>query len=125
MLQKGSRGYVIDNSGAKEVEVIGTLGGSRLAYLGSVVRISVKAAIPNSRVTVGSTHLAIISGTKYPYQRKDGTVIRSNGNHFILISPDRKELVGTNIDNKMYVAREVLTMNNSVKSLSSLCKEVC
>lgn len=126
MLIKGSRGFVIDNSGAKIVEIFGIIGGSgkKRSYLGEVVRVSVKKAIPNSNVRAGDTYLAIIAGTKYMTQRKDGICVKANGNYFILLDKTGKELLGTGIDTKMYIPREVINKNIHIKKLVSLCKEV-
>ena len=81
MIQKESRLEVADNSGAKEVLVIGVLGGStargkytrRTAGIGDRVVCAVKKALPNSQVKTGDKIRAVIVRTKYPTRRSDGS----------------------------------------------------
>ena len=98
MIQVESRLEVADNSGAKEVMCIKVLGGSkrRYAFIGDVIVVSIKDAVPNSRVKKGDVHKAVIVRTRKEHKRKDGSVIRFDTNAVVLIKPDL-EPIGTRI----------------------------
>ena len=93
MIQKESRLEVADNSGAKIVMVIGTLGAStarsrktRLAVgIGDKIVCSVKKALPNSNTKSGDKVQAVIVRTKYPTRRADGTYVRFDSNACVLL----------------------------------------
>lgn len=93
MLQKESRLEVADNSGAKIVMVIGTLGAStarsrktRLAVgVGDKIVCSVKKALPNSSTKSGDKVQAVIVRTKYPTRRADGTYVRFDSNACVIL----------------------------------------
>ncbi|CAK7193325.1 50S ribosomal protein L14 [Commensalibacter sp. Nvir] len=89
---------VADNSGAKEVQCIKVLGGSKrkTASVGDVIVVSVKEAIPRGKVKKGDVHQAVIVRTSYPVRRADGTVIRFDKNAAVLINK-QKEPIGTRI----------------------------
>jgi len=89
---------VADNSGARRVQCIKVLGGSkrRTASVGDVIVISVKEAIPRGRVKKGELHRAVIVRTKKEIRRDDGSSIRFDSNAAVLISP-QGEPVGTRI----------------------------
>ncbi|MFC1642150.1 50S ribosomal protein L14 [Myxococcota bacterium] len=97
---------VADNSGAKVVQCIKVLGGSRrrYAHAGDVVVVSVKEAMPNSKVKKGETARAVVVRCKREHRRADGTYIRFDDNSAVLINP-QGEPVGTRIFGP--VAREL------------------
>ncbi len=98
MIQMQSRMEVADNSGAREVQCIKVLGGSkrRTGNVGDVVIVSVKEAIPRGRVQKGTIHRAVIVRTKFGFQREHGEKIRFDTNACVLISPNG-EPIGTRI----------------------------
>lgn len=98
MIQMQSRMEVADNSGAREVQCIKVLGGSkrRTANIGDVVVVSVKEAIPRGRVQKGTVHRAVIVRSKFGLQRQHGEKIRFDTNACVLISANG-EPVGTRI----------------------------
>jgi len=106
MIQQQTRLTVADNSGAKRVMCIKVLGGSgrRYASLGDVIVVSIKEAIPNSKVKKGSVAKAVIVRTKKEVRRKDGTYIKFDDNSAVLINP-QNEPIGTRIFGP--VAREL------------------
>lgn len=89
---------VADNSGARRVQCIKVLGGSkrRSAGIGDVIVVSVKEAIPRGRVRKGDMHRAVIVRTAKEIRRTDGTTIRFDRNAAVLISP-QGEPIGTRI----------------------------
>lgn len=89
---------VADNSGAREVQCIKVLGGSKrkTASVGDVIVVSVKEAIPRGKVKKGDVHQAVIVRTSYPVRRADGTSIRFDKNAAVLINK-QKEPIGTRI----------------------------
>jgi len=89
---------VADNSGAKKVQCIKTLGGSGKmnSNIGEVIVVSVKEAIPRGRVKKGQVMKAVIVRTKTGIHRKDGSRIRFDTNAVVLVNPN-KEPVGTRI----------------------------
>jgi len=97
---------VADNSGAKKVYCIKVLGGSRRRYasVGDVIIVSVREAIPNSKVKKGEVARAVIVRTKKEVARPDGSFIRFDGNSAVLINKDL-EPIGTRIFGP--VAREL------------------
>lgn len=96
-----------DNSGAKKLKCFRVLGGSkkRFAEIGDIIVVSVREAIPNSKVAKGTVHQAVIVRTKKEIMRDDGTVIKFDENACVLIKPKDKEPIGTRIFGP--VAREV------------------
>jgi large subunit ribosomal protein L14 len=106
MIQMRSYLDVADNSGAKTVQCIKVLGGSRRRYagLGDVIVVSIKEAIAGSKVKKGDTAKAVVVRTRKPYSRTDGSVIRFDVNSAVLIDP-KGEPVGTRIFGP--VAREL------------------
>jgi large subunit ribosomal protein L14 len=106
MVQAQMRLDVADNSGAKELYCIKVLGGSRRRYasLGDIIVVSVKEAIPNSKVKKGDVMKAVIVRTKKEVRRVDGTYIRFDTNSAVLINQQR-EPIGTRIFGP--VAREL------------------
>jgi large subunit ribosomal protein L14 len=97
---------VADNSGAKSVQCIKVLGGSRRRYagLGDVIVVSVKEALPGAKVKKGETARAVVVRTRREYRRQDGSYIKFDDNSAVLITP-QLEPVGTRIFGP--VAREL------------------
>ena len=89
---------VADNSGARRVQCIKVLGGSKrkTASVGDVIVVSVKEAIPRAKVKKGEVHRAVIVRTAYPVRRIDGTAIRFDNNAAVLINK-AGEQIGTRI----------------------------
>jgi large subunit ribosomal protein L14 len=89
---------VADNSGARRVQCIRVLGGSRRrsASIGDVIVVTVKEAIPRGRVKKGDIHKAVIVRTAKEIHRADGTSIRFDRNAAVLINP-QGEPIGTRI----------------------------
>ncbi len=106
MIQQQSRMKVADNSGAKEVMCIKVLGGSkrRSAAVGDIVVVSVKSALPTSKVKKGEVAKAVIVRTVQMIRRADGTCIKFDDNAAVLINA-AKEPIGTRIFGP--VAREL------------------
>jgi large subunit ribosomal protein L14 len=106
MVQSTSTLDVADNSGAKKVMCIRVLGGTRRKYasLGDVIVVSIKEAIPNSKVKKGDVAKAVIVRTKKEVSRQDGSYIRFDTNSAVLVDKDN-EPVGTRIFGP--VAREL------------------
>lgn len=97
---------VADNSGAKIVQCIKVLGGSRRRYaeLGDIIVVSVKEALPDSKVKKGDTARAVVVRTKRECRRADGSYIKFDTNSAVILSAAR-EPVGTRIFGP--VAREL------------------
>jgi large subunit ribosomal protein L14 len=106
MIQMTSVLDVADNSGAKKVFCIKVLGGSKRKYasIGDVIVVSVREALPNSKVKKGDVARAVIVRTKRELGRPDGSYIKFDGNSAVLISKDL-EPIGTRIFGP--VAREL------------------
>ncbi len=106
MIQVESRLKVADNTGAKIIECIKVLGGTRRRYagVGDVIVISVKDAIPGGTVKKGEVKRAVIVRTKKETRRKDGSYIRFDENAGVLIN-EAGEPIGTRIFGP--VAREL------------------
>ncbi|MCK6599181.1 MAG: 50S ribosomal protein L14 [Bdellovibrionaceae bacterium] len=106
MIQMQSRLSVADNSGAKEVMCVKVLGGSkrRFASIGDIIVVSIKDAIPNSKVKKGDVAKAVIVRTTHKLKRPDGSYIKFDENSAVLINA-AKEPIGTRIFGP--VAREL------------------
>ncbi len=106
MIQTSSVLDVADNSGAKKVYCIKVLGGSRRRYasIGDVIVVSIREAIPNSKVRKGDVARAVIVRTAKQISRSDGSFIRFDGNSAVLINKEN-EPIGTRIFGP--VAREL------------------
>ncbi len=98
MIQMQTNLDVADNSGARRVQCIKVLGGSKrkTAGVGDVIVVTVKEAIPRGRVKKGDVLRAVIVRTAKEVHRKDGTSIRFDRNAAVLISP-QGEPIGTRI----------------------------
>ncbi len=121
MIQQQSVLDVADNSGAKRVMCIRVLGSSRRRYatVGDIIVVSVKEALPNTKVKKGEVKKAVVVRTNKEIKRKDGTYIRFDVNSAVLIT-EQKEPIGTRIFGP--VARELRTKN--FMKIVSLAPEV-
>jgi large subunit ribosomal protein L14 len=106
MIQMRSILEVADNSGAKKLGCIKVLGGTRRKYasLGDIIIVSVKDALPNSKIKKGVVARAVIVRTKKEVKRPDGSYIKFDDNSAVLINP-QGDPVGTRIFGP--VAREL------------------
>jgi large subunit ribosomal protein L14 len=106
MIQMRTVLEVADNSGAKRVQCIKVLGGSRRRYasLGDVIVVSIKEAMPGTKVKKGDTAKAVVVRVKDDTSRADGSSIRFDENSAVLINP-QLEPIGTRIFGP--VAREL------------------
>ena len=89
MIQVQSMLDVADNSGARKVQCIKVLGGSKRRYagIGDVIKITIKEAIPNSRVKKGELFNALVVRTRKGVRRPDGSLIRFDRNAAVLLNP--------------------------------------
>ncbi|MCI5064951.1 50S ribosomal protein L14 [bacterium] len=106
MIQPKSLLTIADNSGARKVVCIKVLGGSKRRYagVGDVIAVAVRDALPNSKISKGSIHKAVIVRTSKEIRRDDGSYIRFDDNSAVLIN-NQREPVGTRIFGP--VAREL------------------
>lgn len=106
MIQAETKLSVADNSGAKRIYCIKVLGGSKRRYasVGDIIVVSVKEAIPNSKVKKGEVLKAVVVRTKKEIRRPDGSYIRFDDNSAVLIN-EQREPIGTRIFGP--VAREL------------------
>ncbi|MDO8053933.1 MULTISPECIES: 50S ribosomal protein L14 [16SrII (Peanut WB group)] len=90
MIQVNTRLKVSDNSGAKEVLVIGIPGdtGKRYAYIGDLVTVSVKKTTTTSLIKKGSISKALILRTKYGFKSKNGSYIKFDDNAVVMVKDD-------------------------------------
>ena len=98
MIQMRTNLEVADNSGARRVQCIKVLGGSRRKYasVGDVIVVSVKDAIPRGRVKKGEIYHAVVVRTAFGVRRADGSRIRFDSNAAVLLTP-KLEPIGTRI----------------------------
>ena len=98
MIQMRTNLEVADNSGARRVQCIKVLGGSkrRWATIGDVIVVSIKEAIPRGRVKKGDIHQAVIVRTSREIRRTDGSTVRFDRNAAVLITKEG-EPIGTRI----------------------------
>jgi len=121
MIQMQTRLEVADNSGAKKVQCIKVLGGSKrkYAHLGDLIVVSVKEATPNGKVKKGDVVQAVVVRTKKQVRRDDGTYIRFDENAAVLLNK-QGQLVGNRVFGP--VARELRA--KSFMRIVSLAPEV-
>ena len=121
MIQMQTNLEVADNSGARRVQCIKVLGGSkrRFASVGDVIVVSVKEAIPRGRVKKGEMHRAVVVRTAKEIRRSDGSTIRFDTNAAVLID-QQNEPIGTRIFGP--VTRELRAKN--YMKIISLAPEV-
>lgn len=98
MIQMQTNLDVADNSGARRVQCVKVLGGSKrmIAGVGDVIVVTVKEAIPRGRVKKGDLHRAVIVRTSKEIRRQDGSAIRFDRNAAVLINKEG-EPIGTRI----------------------------
>ncbi len=122
MIQMQSNLDVADNSGAKRVQCIKVLGGSkrRFAGVGDVIVVSIKEAQPRGKVKKGDVHRAVIVRTAKDIHRPDGSTIRFDGNAAVLVNKN-EEPIGTRIFGP--VCRE-LRAKNFMKIISLAPEEL-
>jgi large subunit ribosomal protein L14 len=110
-----------DNSGARRIQCIKVLGGSKRRYagVGDVIKVSVKDAIPRGKVKKGEVYNAVVVRTRKGVRRQDGSLIRFDGNAEVLLN-NRLEPIGTRIFGP--VTRELRT--NRFMKIISLAPEV-
>ncbi|OFZ11228.1 MAG: 50S ribosomal protein L14 [Bdellovibrionales bacterium RBG_16_40_8] len=106
MIQMQTRLKVADNSGAKEVQCLKVLGGSKRRYasIGDIIIVSIKEAMPNAKVKKGEVAKAVIVRTRQKLRRPDGSYLRFDYNSAVLINA-ALEPIGTRIFGP--VAREL------------------
>ncbi|MCH8116976.1 MAG: 50S ribosomal protein L14 [Proteobacteria bacterium] len=121
MIQMQTVLEVADNSGARRVQCIKVLGGSKRRYanVGDVIKVSVKDAIPRGKVKKGEIYNAVVVRTRKGVRRKDGSLIRFDGNAAVLLNA-RLEPIGTRIFGP--VTRELRT--SRFMKIISLAPEV-
>lgn len=98
MIQQESRLTVADNTGAKSVMCIKVIGGSkrRYAYIGDVIKVTVKEAAPGGRVKKGEVLNAVVVRTTHGVRRPDGSIIKFDRNAAVLLNT-KLEPIGTRI----------------------------
>ena len=106
MIQQETVVGIADNSGARKALCIKVLGGSRRRYasVGDIIVVTVKEALPNSKIKKGTVHKAVVVRTSKEIVREDGSYIRFEDNSAVLIN-QQKEPVGNRIFGP--VAREL------------------
>ncbi|MCH7937657.1 MAG: 50S ribosomal protein L14 [Proteobacteria bacterium] len=121
MIQVETKLNVADNSGARKIQCIKVLGGSRRKYasVGDVIVVTIKEAIPRGRVKKGEIVRAVVVRTAKDIRRADGSAIRFDSNAAVLISP-QGEPIGTRIFGP--VTRELRAKN--YMKIISLAPEV-
>jgi large subunit ribosomal protein L14 len=121
MIQMQTNLEVADNSGARRVQCIKVLGGSKRKYasVGDVIVVSIKEAIPRGRVKKGDVMKAVVVRTAKDIRRPDGSVIRFDKNAAVLVD-NKKEPIGTRIFGP--VPRELRAKNHM--KIISLAPEV-
>ena len=121
MIQMQTKLDVADNSGARKIQCIKVLGGSkrRFASIGDIIIVSVKDAIPRGKVKKGEVLKAIIVRTKKEFKRADGTTIRFDKNAAVLLDK-QEEPIATRIFGP--VTRELRT--KKFMKIISLAPEV-
>ena len=121
MIQMQTELVVADNSGARRVECIKVLGGSKRRYagIGDVIKVTVKDAIPRGRVKKGDVSFAVVVRTKKGVRRPDGSTIRFDSNAVVLLNANQQP-VGTRIFGP--VTRELRT--EQFMKIVSLASEV-
>ena len=121
MIQMQTLLDVADNSGARRVQCIKVLGGSKRRYagIGDVIKVSIKEAIPRGRVKKGDVFNAVVVRTRKGVRRADGSLIRFDSNAAVLLN-NQLQPIGTRIFGP--VTRELRTEN--FMKIISLAPEV-
>jgi large subunit ribosomal protein L14 len=121
MIQMESVLDVADNTGARAVQCIKVMGGSKRRYasIGDLIKVSVKEAAPRGRVKKGEIYDAVVVRTRKGVRRSDGSLIRFDRNAAVLLTP-KMEPIGTRIFGP--VTRELRT--EQFMKIVSLAPEV-
>ncbi len=121
MIQMQSNLFVADNSGAKKIQCIKVLGGSkrRFASIGDIIVVSIKDALPRAKVKKGEVFKAVIVRTSKEFSRNDGSTIRFDKNAAVLLDK-QEEPIATRIFGP--VTRELRT--KKFMKIISLAPEV-
>ncbi|GAB4121987.1 MAG: 50S ribosomal protein L14 [Gammaproteobacteria bacterium] len=121
MIQMQSNLAAADNSGARRLQCIKVLGGSKRRYagIGDVIKVTVKDAIPRGKVKKGEVYNAVVVRTAKGVRRRDGSLIRFDGNAAVLLNA-KLEPIGTRIFGP--VTRELRT--EKFMKIISLAPEV-
>jgi large subunit ribosomal protein L14 len=122
MIQMLTKLDVADNSGAKLVECIKVIGGSKkeFASVGDVIIVAIKEATTGGKAKKGEVKSAVVVRTKFPIMREDGSYIQFDTNSVVLINKESLEPIGTRIFGP--VAREL--RNKNFLKICSLAPEV-
>ena len=98
MIQMQSKLFVADNSGARKIQCIKVLGGSkrRSASIGDIIVVSIKDALPRAKVKKGDVYKAVVVRTSKDFKRRDGTAIRFDKNAAVLLDK-QEEPIATRI----------------------------
>ena len=90
--------FVADNSGARKLQCIKVLGGSKrkFASIGDIIVVSIKDAIPRGKVKKGTVHKAVVVRTKKGITRNDGSKVKF-GNNAAVLTDEKGEPIGTRI----------------------------
>ena len=121
MIQMQTQLDVADNSGARRVQCIKVLGGSKRRYaaIGDLIKVSIKEAIPRGKVKKGDVYTAVVVRTRKGVRRSDGSLIRFDGNAAVLLNASNQP-IGTRIFGP--VTRELRSEN--FMKIISLAPEV-
>jgi len=121
MIQMQTELEVADNSGARRVQCIKVLGGSKRRYagIGDIIKVSIKEAIPRGRLKKGDVATAVVVRTRKGVRRPDGSVIRFDKNAAVMLN-QQLQPVGTRIFGP--VTREL--RNEKFMKIISLAPEV-
>jgi large subunit ribosomal protein L14 len=121
MIQMQTMLDVADNSGARRVQCLKVLGGSKRRYanIGDVIKVSIKEAIPRGRVKKGDVFNAVVVRTRKGVRRPDGSLVRFDSNAAVLLN-NQLQPIGTRIFGP--VTRELRTEN--FMKIISLAPEV-
>ena len=122
MIQMQSNLFVADNSGARKIQCIKVLGGSkrRFASIGDIIVVSIKDAIPRGKVKKGEVFKAVVVRTKKDFCRSDGTSVRFDKNAAVLLDKQTQEPIATRFFGP--VTREL--RNKKFMKIISLAPEV-
>ena len=121
MIQVQTELQVADNTGAKKIECIKVLGGSKRRYasIGDIIKVTIKDAAPRGRVKKGEVYDAVVVRTAKGVRRTDGSLIKFDGNAAVLLN-NKYEPIGTRIFGP--VTRELRTRGHT--KIISLAPEV-
>ena len=121
MIQMQTKFDVADNSGARSVQCVKVLGGSKrmTAGIGDIIVVAVQTALPGAKLKKGDVRKAVIVRQKYPYKRTDGSYIQFDNNSVVILGPNNAP-VGTRIFGP--VSREL--RGRSFTKICSLAPEV-